>query len=110
MRAEKLLYDATIEALSSSLGKETMKALLYELNEHEVPLTPKHVDVKTLETELQALFGDGASILIERIYIAFAAKAKCLGLLSGEHADDEVDGKDVSTLDSMRKIIEMQAG
>jgi hypothetical protein len=57
----------------SFLGEPTMQALVRELKAVGISLNPDELDIKKIDTELRKIFGDGAEVFMQEIYVQFRA-------------------------------------
>lgn len=79
----ELLYSSVAESLSL-VGESTTRAFVWQLNREHISLHPDQVDLKLIESKLLQFFGDGAQIVIDRIYDNFMRS-----ILECEHFDTE---------------------
>lgn len=81
------LYSSVVESLSL-VGESTTRAFVWQLNREHIPLLPDQVDLMSIESKLLQFFGDGAQVIIDRIYDSFMRR-----ILECEHFNTESIGE-----------------
>lgn len=75
---DSLLYDATVEAMTS-IGTNIREALLNQLMSEGIECSSEGVNLRALESKLNQYFGSASPLMIEIIYETFILRALAAG-------------------------------
>ena len=70
-------------------------------------MTPVHVDIKGIESELREFFGDASDVIIENMYDDFMKKVKERGFVNPDQSAEA--NESLSVAEAMRRFLEKSA-